>query len=144
MKIALASDHAGFETKQVVRKYLETSGFEVLDFGTNSTASVDYPEYAEKVAVAVRDASVDRGVLVCGTGIGMCIAANKVHGIRAAAPWSEDTARLSREHNDSNVLCLSGRHYDASLAISLLKTWLGTPFDGGRHQRRIDQINGIE
>jgi ribose 5-phosphate isomerase B len=144
MKIALACDHAGFETKQAVRKYLETSGFDVQDLGTNSTASVDYPEYAEKVAAAVRDAKVDRGVLVCGTGIGMCIAANKVHGIRAVAPWSEDTARLSREHNDSNVLCLSGRHYDAALAIKLLQTWLGTPFDGGRHQRRIDQINEIE
>ncbi len=144
MKIALASDHAGFETKQEVKKYLETAGFEVRDFGTDSAASVDYPDYAEKVAVAVRDNSADRGVLVCGTGIGMCITANKFHGIRAAAPWSDVTARMSREHNDSNVLCLSGRHYDASTALELLKIWLETPFLGGRHQRRIDEISAIE
>jgi ribose 5-phosphate isomerase B len=144
MKIAIGSDHAGFEVKEILRKRLEAEGIQVLDVGTHSNASVDYPEYAEKVALAVRDNNVDRGVLVCGTGIGVCITANKVRGIRAAAPWSADTARLSREHNDANVLCLSGKHMDPSLSLELLEIWLKTPFEGGRHQRRIDEIKEME
>ncbi len=144
MKIALGSDHAGFETKEIVKKHLEDAGLEVEDVGTHSNASVDYPDYAEKVALAVHDGKVDRGVLVCGTGMGMCIAANKVQGIRAANPWNAETARLSRQHNDANILCLSGRHMEPSLAVELLKIWLETPFDGGRHQRRVEEIARLE
>ena len=144
MKVALGSDHAGFEMKQAVREYLAAHAIEVEDVGTFSTDSVDYPDFAEKVGLAVREGRVERGILVCGTGIGVCIAANKIHGIRAAAPWSPDTARLSRQHNDANVLCLSGREMAKSLALDLVKIWLETPFDGGRHQRRIDKITRIE
>jgi ribose 5-phosphate isomerase B len=112
--------------------------------GTSSLESVDYPDYARKVAEAVRDGKADRGVLVCGTGIGVCIAANKVRSIRAAAPWSPETARLSRAHNNANVLCLPGRYMDPALAVEMLEIWLETPFEGGRHQRRVDEISALE
>ncbi len=144
MKIALGSDHAGFALKQQLKQYLTDAGIGVDDLGTHSIESVDYPDYAEKVAIEVRDGKADRGVLVCGTGMGVCISANKVHGIRAAAPWSPDTARLSREHNDANVLCLSGRFIETAQALDLLRIWLDTPFEGGRHQRRIDKITELE
>ena len=130
--------------KQAVREYLAANAIEVEDVGTFSADSVDYPDYAEKVGLEVRDGRVERGILVCGTGIGVCIAANKIRGIRAAAPCSPDTARLSRQHNDANVLCLSGRHMAKALALDLVKIWLETPFDGGRHQRRIDKITNLE
>ncbi len=144
MKVALGSDHAGFEIKQAVGRYLTGHGIEVEDVGTFSTESVDYPDFAERVGLAVRQGRVDRGVLVCGTGIGVCIAANKVNGIRAAAPWDAETASLSRRHNDANVLCLSGRHMAEPLALEILQIWLDTPFEGGRHQRRIDKITRLE
>lgn len=130
--------------KKAVFDYLSTHGIDVKDLGTFSPDSVDYPDYAEKVGLAVSGGQADRGVLVCGTGIGVCIAANKVHGIRAAAPWSPETARLSRQHNDANVLCLSGREMEKEQILDLLKVWLETPFEGGRHQRRVDKISGIE
>ena len=144
MKVALGSDHAGYVIKTAVGKFLAARGIEVDDVGTFSSDSVDYPDYAEKVGHAVRDGLVQRGVLVCGTGMGVCIAANKIHGIRAAAPWNAETARLSRQHNDTNVLCLSGRQLEEPLALDILKIWLETPFDGGRHQRRIDKITRLE
>jgi ribose 5-phosphate isomerase B len=144
MKVALGSDHAGFEMKQAVRDYLAANSIEVEDVGTFSGGRVDYPDYAEKVGLEVRDGRVDRGILVCGTGIGVCIAANKIHGIRAAAPWSADTARLSRQHNDANVLCLSGRQMGKALVLDLVRIWLETTFDGGRHQQRIDKITNLE
>jgi RpiB/LacA/LacB family sugar-phosphate isomerase len=144
MKVAIGSDHAGFGIKQAVAEFLAATGIQVEDFGTYSTDSVDYPDYAEKVGMAVQAGEADRGVLVCGTGLGVCIAANKIHGIRAAAPWSAETARLSRLHNDSNVLCLSGRHMEKALALELLRIWLETPFEGGRHQRRVDKIAKLE
>jgi ribose 5-phosphate isomerase B len=112
--------------------------------GTVSRDSVDYPDYAEKVAIAVRDGNADLGILMCGTGIGVCIAANKVHGIRAAPAWNPEIARLSRLHNDANVLCLPGRYMDPTLAIEIVKVWLATPFEGGRHQRRVDKISALE
>ncbi len=144
MKIALGSDHAGFVLKEQLKQVLIRRGMEVEDVGTNSPESVDYPDYAEKVADAVRDGKTDRGVLVCATGIGVCIAANKVQGIRAAAPWDRETTRLSRAHNDANVLCLSGRYLEPALAEELVQIWLETPFDGGRHQRRIEKISALE
>ena len=144
MKIALGSDHAGFALKEQLKQRLVRLGMEVEDMGTNSLESVDYPDYALKVAEAVRDEKADRGVLVCGTGIGVCMTANKVQGIRAAAPWSPETARLSRAHNNANVLCLPGRHMEPALAEELLEIWLKTPFEGGRHQRRVDKISALE
>ena len=144
MKVAIGSDHAGFDLKEKVREYLAGTDVGVVDMGTNSSASVDYPDYAEKVAAEVRDGKVDRGILVCGTGIGVCISANKVHGIRAAPAWNPEIARLSRLHNDANILCLSGRFLEPAAATEIVKVWLETPFEGGRHQRRVDKISALE
>jgi ribose 5-phosphate isomerase B len=144
MKVAIGSDHAGFALKENIRRLLIVLGILVEDTGTNSNESVDYPEYAERVARMVREGTADRGILVCNTGIGMCIAANKIQGIRAAQAWTPDIARLSRQHNDANVLCLSGNFVDPALAQEIVKVFLETPFDGGRHQRRINEIMELE
>jgi ribose 5-phosphate isomerase B len=144
MKIAIGSDHAGFELKEALKTWLAASPHQVEDAGTHSEASVDYPDYAEKVARAVAGGRADRGILICGTGVGICIAANKVRGIRAAPAWNPDIARLSRQHNDANVLCLSGRFIEAAAAREIVQAWLDTPFEGGRHQRRVDKISQLE
>lgn len=144
MKVAIGSDHAGFNLKEKIRGYLGGTGVGIEDVGTNSDASVDYPDYAEKVAAEVRAGNVDRGILLCGTGIGVCISANKFHGIRAAQAWNPEIARLSRLHNDANILCLSGRFLEPAIAIEIVKVWLETPFEGGRHQRRVDKITALE
>jgi ribose 5-phosphate isomerase B len=144
LKIALGADHAGFELKEKVRQYLVSQGYEVEDHGTASTESVDYPDFAEKVAnrVAARDATF--GVLVCGTGLGMELAANKVPGVRATPCNDTLSARLAREHNDANVLTLGGRLIDEATARKILDTWLSTPFGGGRHERRVAKIAAID
>ena len=144
MKVALGSDHAGYDLKEKVKGFLSGMGIEVHDAGTVSTDSVDYPDFAQKVAVQVRDGEVDRGILMCGTGLGVCIAANKFRGIRAALASDPEIARLSRQHNDANVLCLASRFTDAKKAQELVKIWLETDFDGGRHQRRLDKIQKLE
>ena len=144
MKIALGADHAGFELKQKVRDYLQKNGYEVQDEGTVSTESVDYPDFAKKVAEDVVEKRADLGILVCGSGIGMSIAANKVPGIRAANVSSEYDAQYSREHNNANVLALGARTLDEPKAITIIDKWLKTPFAGGRHQRRVDKIAAIE
>lgn len=144
MKIAVGSDHAGFDLKERVKGFLGGMGIEVHDAGTESTDSVDYPDFAKKVAVQVRDGKVDRGILMCGTGVGVCITANKIRGIRAALVSDPEIARLSRQHNDANVLCLSGRFTDASKAEELVKIWLETGFEGGRHERRLEKIQKLE
>lgn len=144
MRIALGADHAGVALKEQVRKRLDQRGIEYRDFGTTTTDSVDYPDYAVQVGRAVASGDYDRGVLVCGTGIGMAIAANKVPGVRAAPVVDERSAALSREHNDANVLALGARVTDADLAIRLLDIFLDTPFAGGRHQRRIDKIAALD
>ncbi len=144
MKVAVGSDHAGFELKELVKEYLTQIGVEIHDVGTNGTEMVDYPDFAEKVACEVRDGKVDRGILMCGTGVGVCIAANKIRGIRAASVWDPEIAKLSRLHNDSNVLCLPGRYMDHSSALELAKIWMSTPFQGGRHKVRVDKIAAIE
>lgn len=144
MKIAIGSDHAGFFLKEKLRAYLAGTDAEVVDEGTDSSDSVDYPDFAEKVAADVSSGKADRGILVCGTGIGVCISANKIHGIRAAQAWNPEIARLSRQHNDANVLCLSGRFLEPALAIEMIQVWLTTPFEGGRHQRRVDKISALE
>jgi ribose 5-phosphate isomerase B len=145
MKIAIGSDHAGFKGKTALVKFLRQAGHTVVDVGTKAEDSVDYPDYARDVAVRVSKKKSDRGVLVCGTGIGMAIAANKVPGIRAAVVWSPETARLASEHNNANILCLSGRLFNAAALKKMLKTWLTTPFQTeGRHQRRLDKISQME
>ena len=138
--IIIGSDHAGFDLKERVKEALEARGFEVEDVGSSSPEQVDYPDFAHLVADAVGSGRRARGVLVCGTGIGVSMAANRHAGVRAAVVWSEETARLAREHNDANVLALGGRTLDPLLADGILDAWLKTPFAGGRHARRVAKI----
>ena len=144
VKIAIGSDHAGYDLKMEIIRFLEEAGYEYKDMGTDGSQSVDYPDYGYKVAKAVADKEFDRGILICGTGIGMCITANKVKGIRAALCHDVFSAKATRNHNDSNVLTLGARVIGIGLALEIVKTWLGEEFDGGRHQNRIDKISGIE
>lgn len=144
MKIALAADHAGFEEKEKLKSELDSLGVEYTDMGTDSDASVDYPDFARKVAEAVAKGDYERGILLCGSGAGMAIAANKVPGIRSAVAWNEEIARLSREHNNTNVLALAAR-FTADYEIkNIVKAWLDAEFDAGRHERRIEKITKIE
>ena len=142
--VALGSDHAGFPLKRSLQDWLVAEGHTVVDVGTHSTDSVDYPDFAEAVARAVASRQAACGVLVCGTGIGMAIAANKMPGIRAAVCGDVATARLSRQHNDLNVLALAGRATSIDDAIAIARAWLETPFDGGRHERRLAKVAALE
>jgi ribose 5-phosphate isomerase B len=144
MKIAIGADHAGFELKDKIKQVLVQQGIEVDDKGTSSNASVDYPDYARKVGEEVAHAQADRGILVCGSGIGMEIAANKVPGVRAANARTELDAQLSREHNNANVLTLGARMLDEATALKIIDKWLHTEFAGGRHQVRVGKISAIE
>ena len=145
MKIALGCDHAGFELKDKLKQHLADAGISVDDLGTNSTASVDYPDYALLVGKEVVSHKADYGILVCGSGIGMSIAANKIDGIRAVNAHNEVEAQLSREHNDANVLALGGRMLDDRTAFSIVDRWLATSFPGGeRHKHRIEKIGALE
>ena len=144
MKIVLACDHGGFELKEVIKRYLEELGIEYIDVGTYSTESVDYPDFAYKGAMSIRNGKADRGIFICGTGIGMSIAANKLKGIRAALCYNIYAAEFSRRHNDSNVLALGGRVLGSELAKAIVKKWLFTSFDGGRHERRIRKVEEME
>ncbi|MEO7659722.1 MAG: ribose 5-phosphate isomerase B [Pyrinomonadaceae bacterium] len=140
MKIALASDHAGFDEKEKVKKTLDAIGIEYTDMGTNSSESVDYPDFARKVGEAVAAGEVDQGLLVCGSGTGMAIAANKVPGVRAAVAWNEEIARLARQHNDANVLSLPARFSSPDEITKIVKAFFSTDFEGGRHERRVEKI----
>jgi len=140
MKIAIGADHAGFQLKDSLKKLLDEMGIPYEDFGTSSGQSVDYPDYARTVSEGVASGKFDRGILVCGTGVGMAIAANKMAGVRAAAIVDTDTARLAREHNDLNVLTLGARVLPESRAREIVKTFLQTPFEGGRHATRVAKI----
>lgn len=140
MKIAIASDHGGFELKSEIVQVLQGLGMTINDFGCHSTESVDYPEFAKKVCKDVVTGNSPRGILVCGTGIGMSMVANRYDGIRAALCHNIYTARLSREHNDANVLCLGARVIGVGLACELLKEWISTDFTGSRHLRRIEMF----
>ncbi len=144
MKIAIAADHAGFALKEQLRRKLEADGNQVVDFGTNSAESCDYPDFAQSVAREISQGRSDRGILVCATGIGMAIAANKVDGVRAAPAQSEDEVRLTREHNDANVLTLGARYLDEGRALELIHIFLNTQFSGGRHARRVAKIAQLE
>jgi ribose 5-phosphate isomerase B len=144
MKIAIGADHAGFELKQKIKEALLKQGYELDDKGTNSPESVDYPDFARQVGEDVVQQKAELGILVCGSGIGMEISANKVPGIRAANARTELDAQLSREHNDANVLALGARMMDEPTALKIIEKWLHTEFSGGRHQQRVDKITGIE
>jgi ribose 5-phosphate isomerase B len=144
MRVAIGADHAGVVLKDELKRTLDAMGVSYEDLGTNGRAAVDYPDFAVAVARGVHDGRFDRGVLVCGSGVGMAIAANKVAGIRAAAVADEETARLSRQHNDLNVLALGARLLASDRAEEILRIFLNTPYDGGRHQGRIDKIHGAE
>jgi ribose 5-phosphate isomerase B len=143
-KIAVAADHAGLPLKEEVRKHLEARGISVVDLGTHSTESVDYPRFAARAARAVVDGQVEQAILCCGTGVGVAISANKVRGIRAAVVSEPASARLAREHNDANVLCIGARIVGVELAREIVDAWLSASFQGGRHQRRVDQIRDLE
>lgn len=144
MRVALGSDHAGYRLKQIVAGWLRDRDHEVLDFGTDSEEPVDYPAFCAAAARAVASGSADVGIVLGGSGQGEQIAANKVHGVRAALCYDETTARLARQHNDANVLSLGGRLLGETLALAILDVFLSTPFEGGRHQPRLDQIAAIE
>ena len=144
MKVAIGCDHAGMEMKNEITPLLEELGIEWQDFGTKSEESCDYPEYGEKVSEAVSNGTMERGILICGTGIGMSIVANKFPGVRAALCREDYSAKMSRLHNDANVLVLPGRIIDGNTAREIVKTWFKTDFEGGRHQRRLDKIREIE
>jgi ribose 5-phosphate isomerase B len=144
MRIALASDHAGFTLKDHLVTALAAAGHDVLDVGTEGTESVDYPHYAAPAAKLVADGEADRGVFVCGSGNGVAIVANKIHGVRAVNAHDVDEAEMARRHNDANVVTLSGARLQPDAADAIVTTFLSTDFDGGRHARRVDQITAME
>lgn len=143
-RIAIGSDHAGFELKEAIKEVLAELGHEAVDFGTDGKESVDYPDFAGPAAQAVASGDCHRGILICGTGIGMSIAANKVGGVRAALVHDLLSARLTREHNDSNVLCIGQNIVGRAVALEIVRVWLGADFEGGRHERRLQKIRFIE
>ena len=144
MKIAVGSDHRGFEAKHLIKAMITQLGHECIDFGTNNNDPVDYPDPAYQVAMAVSKKQADRAILACATGLGMSIAANKIKGIRAALCHDELSAQISRDHNDANVLCISGDQVGEVLLRKIVEVWLKTEFAGGRHQRRVNKIAAIE
>ncbi len=143
MKIALGADHGGFSLKNEIKEWLDSKGYKTVDFGTNSAESCDYPKFAKKVALAVSNKKADFGILICKSGNGMAMAANKVPGVRAAICYDKNVAELSRQHNDANILVLGSEHVldDPELIV---KSWLSATFEGGRHARRVNQINKME
>ncbi|HKE03471.1 MAG TPA: ribose 5-phosphate isomerase B [Blastocatellia bacterium] len=143
-KVLIASDHAGFDGKEAIKKTLDEMGVEYKDLGTSSLDSVDYPDYAERVAKGVASGEAERGILVCGSGIGMEITANKVAGVRAALAWNEETAKLARQHNDANIVAVGGRTTPQETIDQIVRAFLTTDFEGGRHQRRIEKIKRLE
>ena len=146
MKVAIASDHAGFEAKENIKQQLAQMGVEYEDLGTNAgDVSVDYPDFAERVGRAVVKGEVERGILICGSGIGVSIAANKIHGVRAALAWNKETAELARHHNDANIVAIGGRTTPPENITEIVQAFLTNPFDsGGRHERRIEKIAELE
>lgn len=144
MRIAIGSDHRGYQIRPRIIEWLQERGYEVIDVGSHSQDPVDYPDIAEAVAMKVGQGEVDRGILLCGTGLGMSIAANKVRGVRAVPCHDDLTAEMSRRHNDANILCLSADLLGERLLFRVIEIWLKTPFEGGRHARRLEKISAIE
>ena len=143
-KIAIGADHAGFEEKEKIKNQLERLGIEYIDVGTHSEESVDYPDFGGKVGRAVATGEVEQGIVVCGSGIGISIAANKVDGVRAALAWNAETATLARQHNDANVLAIGARSTPEEDIPGIVEAWFSAEFEGGRHARRVDKITGLE
>lgn len=143
MIIPIASDHAGFRAKEITKKILEEMGHMPVDFGTHSDESVDYPDYAIQVASKVNDGEHESGILICGSGQGMCMTANKYPNVRASLSYNEKVASISRSHNNANILCLPGREIDESEIRKILKSWFETKFEGGRHERRVKKIHSL-
>ncbi|MEP7168734.1 MAG: ribose 5-phosphate isomerase B [Bacteroidota bacterium] len=141
MKLAIGADHAGFDYKEQIKKYLLENKFEIIDKGTYSTDSVDYPDFAHPVSNAVTDKEADAGILICGSANGVAIAANKHHGIRAAICWTEEVAQLARKHNDANIICIPARFVSIELAKSMTNVFMKTEFEKGRHERRVEKID---
>ncbi|MFZ7119686.1 MAG: ribose 5-phosphate isomerase B [Eubacteriaceae bacterium] len=144
MKIALGADHGGFNLKEVIKKHLEGKDYQVVDYGTFNTESIDYPDIGEKVALAVKNGEADKGIITCGTGLGISITANKIPGIRAALVSETFSAEMSRAHNNANILALGGRVTGPDLALQIVDVWLKTDFLGDRHERRVNKISQIE
>jgi ribose 5-phosphate isomerase B len=140
MKIAIGNDHAGYEIKEVLKDWLEEHGYDIKNYGTDSPEPADYPDFVHPLAASVEKGEFDMGVLICGSGQGASITANKHQGIRATLCWKPVIAELARSHNDANILCLPGRFLDKETALEILRLFLETPFNGGRHQRRIDKV----
>lgn len=143
-KIALGADHAGFEEKEKLKKTLDALGVEYEDVGTFSTDSVDYPDFAEKVGEKIESGEAEQGILVCGSGIGVAIAANKMRGVRAAQAWNEETARLARQHNNANVLTIGARVVPEAEIPNIVRAWFEADFEGGRHEKRVEKIMNLE
>ena len=143
-KIIIGADHAGYQLKEAIKPFLKEIGFAVTDVGTDSDRPTDYPDYATRVAEAVSTGVFPRGILICGSGLGMSITANRFPGVRAALCLDEETARMSRLHNDANILVLAGKKTDTATARAMARIWLTTPFEGGRHQKRLDKIREAE
>lgn len=143
-KVAIASDHAGYQAKESIKRLLDELGLTYEDYGTQSEDSVDYPDYAARIGEAVARGEAERGILVCGSGIGMEIAANKVPGVRAALAWNEETARLARQHNDVNVIAVGARTTASDVILQIIRVFLSTDFDGGRHAHRVNKITQLE
>ena len=144
MKIGLASDHGGFLLKEEIKKYLEEKKFEIIDFGTDSLQSVDYPDYAAKIGEAISQGELESGIICCGTGIGISIAANKIPGIRCAVVSDTFSAKMSKAHNNANILALGERVLGKGLALEIVDAWLGAEFEGDRHSKRLEKISDIE
>ncbi len=144
MKIAIGADHAGFEVKEKIKKQLAEMNLEVVDLGTNSLDSVDYPDFGAAVGRYVAAGKADEGIIVCGSGIGIAIAANKIHGVRAAQAWNAETARLARQHNDANILSIGARVLPAEEIPKIVRAWFDAKFEGGRHAARIEKISDLE
>lgn len=144
MKVVIACDHGGFELKEILKDHLIEKGYSVMDIGTYNTDSVDYPDYGKKAGEIVANNEADRGIVICGTGIGISLAANKVNGIRCALCTNEYMAIMSRKHNDANMLSLGNRVVGSGLAISILDAWMSTEFEGGRHEIRVNKLMNIE
>ncbi|PAU93316.1 ribose 5-phosphate isomerase B [Aliifodinibius salipaludis] len=143
MIIPIASDHAGFEAKEKVKTWLEEMDHMPVDFGTHSDESVDYPEFAVQVAEKVNEGEHDKGILICGSGQGMCMTANKYKNVRAALVYDDNSAKMTRQHNNANILCLPGRGLSEEKLKKIVKIWLNTDFDGGRHERRVNKIHDL-
>ncbi len=144
MKIGIASDHAGYKMKKFIKKHLEKMGYEVIDLGPESEDSVDYPDYGAKLAEKVSKGDIEKGILICGTGIGMSIVANKFPNVRAGIAYSDEVAELIARHNKANIICLGGRTMSMEEGFNRVKIWLEAGFDGGRHERRVSKIEALE